>query len=99
MDPLLKKLNAFKIYRIKANLNPSTPNIIETGEHTDLDDDRFLSAILFINKCNGYCRINKTKIKSEDNKLLIFKSNQKHTGSTCTDADRRVLINLIYLIK
>ena len=39
------------------------------------------------------------KVKSEDNKLLIFKSNEEHTGSTCTDLDRRILINVIYIEK
>ena len=80
----------------EANLNTQTSKIIETGEHTD-EDKRFTSAVFFLNSCNGYCKIDNKKIKSEDNKMVIFNSNKKHTGSTCTDVDRRMLINFVYI--
>ena len=94
--PLLSKLKALTFLRINANLNTATNKIIETGEHIDADG-RFKSAIFFLNECNGYCKIGNKKIKSEDNKILIFKSSEKHTGSTCTDSKRRMLINIVYL--
>ena len=96
LNPLLSKLKALTFLRIKANLNTRTSKIIETGEHSD-EDDRFTSAVFFLNECNGYCKIGNKKIKSEDNKILIFKSNEKHTGSTCTDSKRRMLINIVYV--
>ena len=37
------------------------------------------------------------KVYSKENSIVIFKSNELHTGSTCTDASRRVLINLVYV--
>jgi len=98
LEPLLPELNAVTFFRIKANLNTQTSKIIETGKHFDADE-RFTSAIFFLNECNGYCKIGNKKVKSEDNKLLIFKSNEEHTGSTCTDLDRRILINVIYIEK
>jgi|TARA_R100001163_G_C4970708_1_gene130705 hypothetical protein len=96
LNPLLSKLKALTFLKIKANLNTRTHKIIETGEHVDADD-RFTSAVFFLNECNGYCKIGNKKIKSEDNKILIFKSNEKHTGSTCTDSKRRMLINVVYV--
>jgi len=96
LEPLLPELNAVTFFRIKANLNTQTSKIIETGEHTD-EDKRFTSAVFFLNSCNGYCKIDNKKIKSEDNKMVIFNSNKKHTGSTCTDVDRRMLINFVYI--
>ena len=96
LEPLLPELNAVTFFRIKANLNTQTSEIIETGEHTD-EDKRFTSAVFFLNNCNGYCKIDNKKIKSEDNKMVIFNSNKKHTGSTCTDVDRRMLINFVYI--
>ena len=96
LKPLLSKLKALTFLKIKANLNTRTNKIIETGEHVDADD-RFTSAVFFLNECDGYCKIGNKKIKSEDNKILIFKSNEKHTGSTCTDSKRRMLINIVYI--
>jgi hypothetical protein len=91
------KLDPISLLRVKANLNPQTNKIVETGEHQDMYDDRFTSAVLFLNNCNGYCRIGDTKFFSEENKLIMFNSNTKHTGSTCTDVSRRVLINFVFL--
>lgn len=99
--PLVQKaINKFDplcLIRVKANLNPQTNKIVETGEHQDMYDDRFTSAVLFLNNCDGYCRIGDTKFFSEENKLVMFNSNTTHTGSTCTDVSRRVLINFIFL--
>ena len=98
LEKILQKIDHSVMFRIKANLNTKTSKIIETGKHSDADK-RFTSAIFFLNQCNGYCKIGNKKVKSEDNKLLIFKSSEEHTGSTCTDLDRRMLINIVYIEK
>jgi|TARA_B100001094_G_scaffold187285_1_gene181519 hypothetical protein len=97
LESFVKKINPKSIQRIKVNLNYKTDKIIETGLHDDHDDNRFKSAIFFLNKCNGYCKIDNEKIYSEDNKLIIINSNKKHTGSTCTDKKRRIVLNMIYI--
>ena len=43
INPLVVKIKPKSLQRVKANLNVKTDVIIETGEHTDLDDERFLS--------------------------------------------------------
>ena len=97
LKPLIDKINPKSIGKIKANLNLKTEKILETGIHTDTIDERFTSAIFFLNNNNGYCKINDKKILSKENTLVVFKSNESHTGSTCTDNSRRVLINLVYI--
>ena len=96
VQPLLDKIKPPYVERIKANLTTQTSKIIETGTHEDNKKDYYKSSIFFLNDCDGYCRIGDTKIKSEDNKLLTFNSSQLHAGSTCTDASRRIVINLVY---
>jgi|SRR5210317_1294514 len=93
---VIDRLNPSSIVRIKSNLNTQSEKIIETGEHVDTYEPYFKSAVLFINNCNGYCRIGNDKIYSKENTLVMFDSNTKHTGSTCTDKERRVVINFIF---
>ena len=97
LKPLIDKINPKSIGKIKANLNLKTEKILETDIHTDTVDERFTSGIFFLNNNNGYCKINNEKILSKENTLVVFKSNESHTGSTCTDNSRRVLINLVYI--
>ena len=97
IQPLVDKINPAAIHRIKANCNPKTEKIIETGMHEDTFDNRFTSSVFFINDNNGYCRIGDQKIYSKENRLVTFNSTTRHTGSTCTNTIRRVLINLVYI--
>ena len=99
LKPLISKLNPLTLYRVKANLNIKTETIIETGEHNDINDQRFTSAVFFLNKCDGYCRVGNKKYYSEDNKLIKFKSNTMHAGSTSSNADRRIVLNMVYIEK
>ena len=56
------------------------------------------TAIYYINTCDGYTLFEDgTKVESVTNRLLKFPSNMKHTGTSCTDRDRRILINFNYL--
>ena len=95
--PIVNKLNPKSIGKIKGNLNLKPEKIMETGVHTDTADERFTSAVYFLNDNNGYCRIGDQKIYSKENSIVIFKSNILHTGSTCTDKNRRILINFVYI--
>jgi len=66
--------------------------------HQDWKDDRFLSSVLFLDTCDGYLRLkNNDSINSEDNKLVTFKSNIEHIGSTTTNKERRIVLSIIYL--
>ena len=96
---LIDKLNPRSIIRIKANLQTSAHKIIEQGMHTDLIDTKNLkTAVYYLNTNNGYTRLeDEKKIYSEQNKIVIFDAGIKHTGTTCTDKQTRVVININYL--
>ena len=93
--PVLQKIKHKKINRVKANLLVRTNKIIEHGFHTDQDIGT--TGILYLDNSNGYTKFeNGKKIKSEENKYVEFNSTLKHTGSSCTDEKRRVVINFNY---
>jgi len=96
-SPILKVLNPISIIKIKANLLPKDKKIIEYGMHIDFINKNSKTAIYYVNTNNGYTRFeNNKKITSEENKLVIFNSNIKHAGTTCTDSDYRIVINFNY---
>ena len=97
IKPILEKIPAMIYFRIKANLNPKTKKIEETGKHFDVQDKRLKSAIFFVNDCDGYCKIGEKKIFSEANKLLTFNSDEIHTGTSTTNQQSRLVINFVYL--
>jgi hypothetical protein len=95
IEPVLKKIKYNKLNRVKANLLTKTKTIVEHGFHTD--QPQGITGIFYINNCNGYTKFkNGKKIKSEENKYIEFDSTLQHTGSSCTDEKRRVVINFNY---
>ena len=94
---LLDKLNAKKVYRVKANLNTATESVFEHGYHVDYPNLNIKTAVYYVNSNNGYTKF-KTgeKIESVKNRILIFDSQMEHTGSTCTDKNYRCVININY---
>ena len=101
IEPLLKKINPFCLLRAKLNLITKTNKIIEHGMHVDVQNKKFnkkiTTAIYYINTNNGYTKfINNEKIKSEENKFVSFNSTLKHTGTSCTNKNYRIVLNLNY---
>jgi|TARA_R100000781_G_scaffold5160_1_gene5882 hypothetical protein len=95
MIPVLKHIKHKKINRIKANLLTATDKIIEHEFH--IDQEKGKTGILYLDNSNGYTKFkNGKKIKSEENKYVEFDSILEHTGSSCTDKKRRVVINFNY---
>ena len=102
-DLVQQKLGVSRLERIKANLNPKTFFHRKGGFHTD---QRSLSegvpqhqktAVFYVNTNNGWTEFKKGgKVKSVANRIVIFDSNLEHTGVTCTDEKRRVVINFNY---
>jgi len=95
INPILKKIKYNKLRAVKANLLTQTKNTIEHGFHTD--QSKGTTGIFYMNNCNGYTKFKDgTKIKSEENKYVEFNSTLQHTGSSCTDKKRRVVLNFNY---
>jgi hypothetical protein len=97
ITPILEILNPVSIIRIKANLLIKSKKIIEHDMHVDIENNHSKTAIYYVNTNNGYTKFeNNKKILSEENKLVIFNSNVKHCGTTCTNDDYRIVINFNY---
>ena len=99
-DPLnliRSKLKVTKLYRIKANLRPrSFFNRSSGGYHTDGYNCSYTS-IYYINTNNGYTKFkNGPKVKSVENRMVVFPSHLMHQGYTCSDQLKRVVINFNY---
>jgi hypothetical protein len=97
VSPVVNKINADDWYRIKMNLNPCAPQILEHGMHIDNPTQRkdAYTAVFYINDNDGYT-IFKTgeKIQSVSNRLVVFPADLYHSGTTCTNTSMRIVLNL-----
>jgi hypothetical protein len=98
LKPIFNVLNAKKLIRVKLNLLNKTEKIIEHGFHTDMGPEiNCTTGILYLNTNNGYTKFKDNKIiNSIENKFIEFNSNIEHSGSSCTDKDYRIVLNLNY---
>ena len=99
--PLLEKLKVRHLVRIKLNLNPKTFFHHGGGWHVDYwPNDPFphtKTAVFYLNTNNGWTSFKKGgRVKSKSNRIVIFDSSLKHQGVTCTDNNRRVIVNFNY---
>ena len=99
LKSIVEILNPLSIIRVKANLLTKTDKIIKHGLHID-QNFKCKTAIFYINTNNGFTEFeDETKILSEENKLVIFDNFLKHTGTSCTDKNERIVINFNYIEK
>ena len=100
--PIIEQLNVLSLVRIKANFHWQTKEIIEHGYHNDFldlkENSDLHTAVYYINTNNGYTKFKSTgkKFYSQANKLVDFKANEIHTGSSCTDETFRIVVNFNY---
>ncbi len=94
--PILDKAHSGKLIRAKVNCNPRNAKIVKHGFHVDQPFD-CTTAIYYINTNNGFTEFqNGDTIESVENRLVTFPSRLHHTGTTCTNQKRRLVINLNY---
>jgi len=97
--PLLEKLGARCLLRIKANLYPNTEILHEHPMHTDYEFSH-CGAILSLNTCDGYTKLKDgTKIDSVANRVLFFDPSEEHCSTTTTNVLARFNININYIQK
>ena len=88
-------LQVEKLYRVKSNCNPKTIFRRNRGYHIDIPN--ITTSVLYINSNNGGTKFkNGTFVRSVENRMVIFDSNQEHAGVTCTDKNVRVVVNFNY---
>ena len=99
VNPILKKLSASAVIRIKANLHARTNTLVSFPYHTDAKGTGCYTAIYYVNTNDGYTEFeNGRKIESVENRLLIFDENLSHRGTSCTDQKIRCLINFNFYL-
>jgi len=96
LDVFKEKLNVSNFLRAKLNCTTRTNKIFEFKSHKDLDINCLVS-IFYINSNNGYTKFeNGEKIESIENRLITFDNNLKHYGTTSTNTQTRIVLNLCY---
>ena len=96
LDVFKEKLNVSNFLRAKLNCTTRTNKIFEFKSHRDLDVNCLIS-IFYINSNNGYTKFeNGEKIESIENRLITFDNNLKHNGTTSTNSQTRIVLNLCY---
>ena len=97
MIPLLEKLEARCLIRIKANLFPNTEILHEHLMHIDFDFSHS-GAVLSLNTCDGYAKLKDgTKIDSVANRILLFDPSEEHCSTNTTNVPARFNININYM--
>jgi len=99
--PITQRINPVVWLRVKANLNPVTSTPVQNQFHIDMvgmTGIPFLTSIYYVNTTNGVTLFRDgTEVENISNRLITFDGNLEHTGRTCTDKKRRVLINFNYI--
>ena len=99
----LRHLRPLTLVRVKANLQVRTETRVQNSFHVDLSDpdlrpySHMLTAIYYVNTNDGLTVFEDgTEVESVANRVVIFPSELRHTGTTCTNKKRRVVINFNY---
>ena len=95
--PLFDKMNMEVHFRVKINLNPKAYKVFEHGYHIDIPTPS-KTAIFYLNTNNGYTAFETgEKVESVANRLVVFDSHIKHTGTSCTNEKVRMVLNINYI--
>ena len=99
LQPILTKLNAQYIFRIKANLRPRTSQGVLSDFHTDMKLNQ-QTAIFYLNTNNGYTKFKDNTlddVPSVANRLITFYGHLEHCGCSATDSNNRIVLNINYI--
>ena len=96
-EPLLKKLGVKALLRLRTNLFPGKDKVSEHGWHIDYQFKN-KTAVFYINTNDGYTKFKDGALEtSKENKYIEFNSKLLHSGSSCTNKNIRVVLNLNYI--
>ena len=91
------RLNMASLVRIKVNLNPKTETLQVHDNAFHIDYPDITTAVYYLNTCDGYTLFEDgTKVNSVENRIVIFDSNMRHTGTSCTNESGRLVMNINY---
>lgn len=97
LEPLLNKLpyDRSGLGSVKGNMYPSMRRKIYHDWHTDHRLSH-KGCVFSINSNNGFTCFKNGKVKSVENRLMLFDPSVLHRSTTCTDQTCRVNININY---
>ena len=86
------------LYRMKMNGTARGQSLKEHQFHVDVANRDHKVCILYMNTNDGYTVFEESgeKVMSVANRALIFPGHLRHTGTNCTDAGLRILMNIDY---
>ena len=95
MIPILEKLKFKNLLRAKLNCYPRKEKLVRTPLHVDHEFPHKVALFSF-NTCNGYTYLEDTKekVKSVENRMIIFDGLRKHCSVAQTDTDLRINLNI-----
>jgi hypothetical protein len=96
LSPLISKIDAKAMIRVKGNMYPNIGNRGKELDHTDYNFEH-KGAIFYINTNNGPTVFEDgTEIEAVENRILFFEPHKMHSLFYCTDQKVRVNININY---
>jgi hypothetical protein len=94
--PIINKIDAKAIKRIKANLYPGSKELVVHDRHFDYEWPH-KGLVFYVNTNDGFTIFdNGTKIESIANRILFFDPSIPHSSTNCTDKSARININFNY---
>ena len=96
IDPIIKKLDAYKIIDARSILLTPTKNRIHHESHVDRKTFHKV-ALFYVTTSNGYTVLdNVTEVDCVENRMLIFDGSMYHHSASSTD-DVRCAININFI--
>ena len=109
VKPIFATLNPIGINRVKFNATSRTAEIKEKPLHVDITGASdspeppfenvpdYHICVIYFNDNNGYTYFEDgQKVLSKENRAVMFSGDLLHAGTSCTDADLRVVLNIDY---
>lgn len=95
VEPLLKKMGADNIYKVKCNMNFRKLFFRRTEYHIDMKN--VTTAIFYLNTNNGGTKFKGGPfVRSKANRIVFFNSNNPHAGVHCSNSRKRLVLNMNY---
>ena len=104
IQPLIRKVHPMGMMRAKFNATPRTSKVVKKPLHYDytLDQDGNQPldtkiCIYYLNDNDGYTYFESGhSIESVANRAVFFSGKEKHAGTSCTNDELRVVLNINY---
>ena len=97
IKPLLEKLDVKEVFKAKVNFTFKEKVIRPFLYHVDVDYAKGNTAIFYMNTNNGKTLFkNGKEVESVANRIVVFANSLQHTGTTHTNTDYRIVLNINY---